>query len=141
MQVETVPKCARCFGTRRVKFISDDAVPLCVRCRRCRQCRVKIGKRNRCVRGEGITAMYFFHKRCAEPCRQCRAWSCEADLVYENGGTEWCGRHCHHCHALDPLGASRCDDLVFCAECVRTACVDHCELCAEWTTMTRVGNL
>jgi len=133
------PACDRCGSVRRVVELAalSGHNRLCSRHRRCRQCRHIIHATNPCVRGQGATASHIWHVLCAESCPACLAPSCEADLVYLNGGSVLCGRHCHHCHALDPAGAERRDDLVFCPACVPHTEAYCCDLCDEWQCLAR----
>jgi hypothetical protein len=133
--------CDRCGSARRVVELAalSGRNSLCSRHRRCRQCRHTIHGADPCVRGDGTTADDIFHVACAESCPACHAPSCEADLVYLNGGSVLCSRHCHHCHALDPAGAVRRDDLVFCPACARHAGTHGCDLCAEWRRLEEIN--
>lgn len=123
--------CARCSSSVGVRALAPD-LALCCRCRRCRQCRRRIHAGGGFERGEGNTRLRVYHAGCVERCPSCAAWSCDADNVYMSGGTVYCSRHCHHCHALDPAEWRQLDDVVMCGDCDRQARADHCELCTEW---------
>jgi len=133
------PSCDHCSSAHRVVELValSGHNRLCSRCRRCRQCRRTIHGADSCVRGAGTTANDILHVACAESCPACHAPSCEADLVYLNGGSVLCSRHCHHCHALDPPGAVRRDDLVFCPACAAHSDTHRCDLCADWQCLGR----